>query len=91
MKDREAAIAAIRTCKTRDSLNDMLKRFEVVEIQEKLDLLYDCMYNPQTFSTSGELTLADELEFTIQIFLTGGWRLNEYYDRMGIGVANTNA
>jgi hypothetical protein len=42
MKNKEAAIAAIRTCRTGDSLNDML------------------------------------------IFLTGTWRLNEYYDRMRV-------
>jgi hypothetical protein len=46
MENREAAIAAIRTCKTIDSLNDMLKRFELNDHQEIIDCLNECMYNP---------------------------------------------
>jgi hypothetical protein len=84
MENKEAAIAAIRTCKTRGSLDDMLSRFEVIDAQEVIDCLNECMYNPERFFTSEPITLEDELELTKQIFLTGTWRLNIYYDRMGI-------
>jgi len=88
MDDKEAAIAAIRTCKTRESLDGMLSRFEITDTQETLDILNASMYNPQTFfSLSGEITLEDKLEFTKQMFLTGGWRLNELYEKMGIANA----
>ena len=91
MKNKEAAIAAIRTCKNRKDLDDMLRQFNVTEANEAIRCLNECMYNPQTFSSPKEISLEDELEFSKQIFLTGTWRLNEYYDRMGIGTANTNA
>ena len=87
MKNKEAAVAAIRTCKTRSSLDDMLKHFAVTDIQETIDCLNECMYNPETFFSQNPITVEDDLEFTKQVFLTGTWRLNEYYDRMGIGVA----
>lgn len=81
MKDKEAAIAAIRTCKTRESLDRMLDNFELKDTQETIDFLNICMYNPQTFSSPKPVTIEIELEITKQIFLTGTWRLNEYYDK----------
>jgi hypothetical protein len=84
MKNKEAAIAAIRTCKTGDSLNDMLERFELTDGREIIDCLNECMYNPVRFFSNKQITPEEELEFTKQIFLTGTWRLNEYYDRMRI-------
>jgi hypothetical protein len=84
MKNKEAAIAAIRTCKTIDLLDDMLKRFELTESREIIECLNECMYNPVRFFSDKQITQEEELEFTKQIFLTGTWRLNEYYDRMRI-------
>ena len=79
MKDMEAAVAAIRTCKTLDSLNSMLARFELTDSREIMDCLNSCMYNPQTFNSPESIAIEDELEFAKQIFLTDTWRLNEYY------------
>lgn len=79
MSKSDGAIAAIRTCKTMNSLNDMLQRFEITDVRETIDCLNECMYNPATFFSSKALTPEDELEFTKQIFLTGTWRLNELY------------
>jgi len=90
MKNREAAIAAIRTCKNRKDLDDMLRQFGVTEINEAIVFLNECMYNPQTFASPKKISLEDELEFNKQIFLTGTWRLNDYYERMGIGIPNAN-
>jgi hypothetical protein len=84
MENKEAAIAAIRTCKTGDLLNDMLKRFDLADGQEIINCLNECMYNPRRFFSSEPISLEDELELTKQIFLTGTWRLNEYYERMCI-------
>jgi len=84
MKNLDAAIAAIRTCKTRDTLDDMLVRFEITGSREAIDCLDKCMYSPEKFYSSHPASIEDELEFTKQIFLTGTWRLNDFYDRMGI-------
>jgi hypothetical protein len=89
MKNREAAVAAIRTCKTRETLDDILARFEITETREAIECLNECMYNPQIFFSTKPLSLEDELEFTKQVFLTGTWRLNEYYERMGIPAQKT--
>jgi hypothetical protein len=89
MVNIEAAIAAIRTCKTRESLDDMLKRFDLTDNQAIITCLNECMYNPRRFFSTEPTTIEDKLEFTKQIFLTGTWRLNEYYERMCIPGAET--
>jgi hypothetical protein len=80
---REAAVAAIRTCKTREALDEMLALFEITDGEEIVKCLDECMYSPEKFYTNAISPEAD-LEFTKQIFLAGTWRLNEFYDRMGI-------
>ena len=84
MKNKEAAIAAIRTCKDGETLNYMLNQFEVLRPEEIITFLNECMYNPQTFNSAEPDTIEDEAEFTKQIFLTGTWRLDEYYDLLEI-------
>ena len=84
MKNINAAIAAIRTCKERDALDDMLVRFELTDNQEIIDCLNKCMYDPEKFNSSRPTSIEDDLEFTKQIFLTGTWCLNDYYERMNI-------
>ena len=84
MKNMEAAVAAIRTCKTRESLDDLLAKFEITDSQEVIGCLNKCMYDPERFYSSYPTSVEDELELTKQIFLTGTWRLNEIYERMNI-------
>ena len=84
MMNIEAAIAAIRTCKTQKSLDDMLARFELTDSKEIINCLNQCMYSPKRFFSSSSVSVEDDLELTKQIFLAGTWRLNEFYDRMGI-------
>jgi hypothetical protein len=89
LRNKEAAIAAIRTCKTRESLDDILLRFERTGSREVTECLNVCMYNPEIFFSPRPISPDDECEFTKQVFLTGTWRLNEYYDRMGIPAQKT--
>ena len=84
MKNMEAAIADIRTCKTRESLDEMLAKFDIIDNQEIIDCLNKCMYDPEKFYSAPPSSIDVELEITKQIFLTGTWRLNEIYERMNI-------
>jgi len=85
----EAAIAAIRTCKTLDSLDRMLRRFDLTDSQEIISCLNECMYSPDVFRHPGdEVSVDEEVETTKQIFLTGVWRISELYERMKISPKN---
>lgn len=84
----EAAVAAIRTCKTQTALDDMLGRFELTDSREIVECLNRCMYDPERYFSANKVTIEEDLALTRQIFLTGTWRLNEFYDRMGISLRN---
>ena len=89
MVNREAAIAAIRTCKTMDDFDYILDLHKIEGVQETLDCLNEAMYSPQIFKST-PIDDKDELEFTKEIFLTGTWRLKESYDRIKTGLVAAN-
>jgi hypothetical protein len=88
MENMAGAVAAIRTCKTLDSLDSMLTRFELTDSQKIIDCLNNCMYNPERYFSTSKVTVEEDLELTKQIFLAGTWRINKYYDRMRIPANN---
>jgi len=89
-ENREAAIAAIRTCRTLESLDKMLVRFDLTDSQEIIDYLNECMYSPEIFRCpEGETSLDEDLDMTKQIFLAGTWRVSELYEHMRGSKKNT--
>ena len=82
-QEREALIAAIRTCKTRAQLGKIFERFDVKSPKVKYNVLQKAMYNPQTFGPERLETPEEKLEMQIQIFLAGAWRISEVYDKLG--------
>jgi len=93
-KHRNAAIAAIRTCVSLDTLEDILRRFELTDSAEIIELLNECMFNPERFYCPGGKVSPDEnLEMTKEIFLTGIWKISEFHEarvphESGLGYAN---
>jgi hypothetical protein len=85
MEERDKiVIGALKECTTRASIDDIFDRFNITDTQERIDKLNQCMGDPQTFFSSGEVSLEETYELTIQMFLTMSWKLNEIYDRMGL-------
>jgi hypothetical protein len=89
MQERDKiVIGALKECTTRASIEDTFKRYDIADIQERIDKLNGCMRNPQTFFSSDKVPPEDTYELTIQMFLTMSWKLNEIYDRMGLATAD---
>jgi hypothetical protein len=89
MEERDKiVIGALKECTTRESIEDTFKRYEITDTQEKIEKLNRCMGDPQTFFSSGKVSLEETYELTIQMFLTMSWKLNEMYDRMGLVPVN---
>jgi hypothetical protein len=88
-KERDKiVIGALKECTTRVSIEDTFSRYEIDDFQDRIDKLNQCMGDPQTFFSSGRVSLEETYELTIQMFLTMSWKLNEIYDRMGLAAAN---
>ena len=77
-------VSALKACTTRAYIEDTFRRYDVTDTQEKIDKLNQCMGDPQTFFSPGDVSLEETYELTIQMFLTMSWKLNEIYDRMGL-------
>jgi hypothetical protein len=78
-------VGALKGCSSRVSVEDTFDLYSIEEKSERIDKLNICMGNPQTFF-SNEVSVDAKYELTIQLFLTGSWKLSEIYDRIGVGV-----
>jgi hypothetical protein len=80
-------VGALKGCSSRTSIEDTFKLYNIIEKPERISKLNICMGNPQTFFSSDNVSIDDKYELTIQMFLTGSWKLSEIYDRIGVGVS----
>ena len=79
-------VGALKECSSRESVENIFKLFGIDDTAGRVGRLNDCMGNPQTFFSSDKISAEEVYELTIQMFLTGSWKLSEYYERLGIGV-----
>ena len=73
-EERMPMIGAIRGSTTRPILEDMFKKFGVVETQAKVDALKEAMGNPEVFFSTGELDTKRQYETLVGAFLSGVWK-----------------
>jgi hypothetical protein len=87
MGERDKIVAgALKACESKEMLEDTFSRYSISDTVERINRLNECMGNPETFFSSDKLSNKEKYELTIQMFLTKSWKLNEYYDRMGVGI-----
>jgi hypothetical protein len=79
-------IGALKECTSREMIESTFDLYKISDISGRTDKLNECMGNPQTFFSSEKVSPKEVCELTIQMFLTMSWKLNEIYDRIGIGV-----
>jgi hypothetical protein len=73
----------LKKCSSRESIENFFTQFKINDKVKRIAKLNDIMGNPQTFFFSdGEITVDDKYELTIQMFLTGSWKLTKYYERL---------
>ena len=78
-------IASLRKSTTREIVEDTFSKFDVADLNEKIAYLDKAMYSTQVFYTIGKNTnLAELYEVVLQVFLKGSWKLQEYYESLGL-------
>jgi len=85
----EGLIAALRTTKTEDDVENMFALFKVQDIKEKTDYLDKAMYADEVFYSGGNGddspdSLKQNYYITLGMFIEGSWRIAELYDRLGL-------
>jgi hypothetical protein len=79
-------IGALQKCRSRESLEETFNLYKIADLEKRIDQLNKSMGSPQTFFSSGKISTEETYELTLQMFLTMSWKLNEIYDRMGVGI-----
>ena len=78
-------IAAMRSCNTKEQVEDTFYRFGVTDMQEKQRYLIYAMYAPAFFfSSTKPLTQRQIYECLICNFIQGSWRLTPLYEELGL-------
>ena len=79
-------VGALKECGSKESIEETFDLYKIDEKTERINKLNNCMGDPQTFFSSEKITVDDKYELTIQMFLTGSWKLAAIYDRIGVSV-----
>jgi len=76
-KMRDPMIGAIRQCFDRSQLEYIFKIFEAEDIQERLSILKEAMYNPEIFFSTGKIIdIEQQYETLVGAFLSRIWEKN---------------
>lgn len=78
-------VGAIRACQTRAEQENVFERFSVSSLEERHELLNKAMYSPKVFYT-GNPTTEQKYELAVAVFFKGAWKLQEYYEKLRVGV-----
>jgi hypothetical protein len=76
-------VSALKACVTEDTIRDTFERYAVTAPAIRTDYLNAAMGDPQTFFVP-KPSVDDEYAVTLQMFLTGTWKLNALYERAGL-------
>jgi hypothetical protein len=73
-EERMPMIGAIRGCDTRQLLEKMFEKFEVVDKSDKVEALKEAMYDPDIFFSSEPEDVDERYETLVGAFLSGVWK-----------------
>jgi hypothetical protein len=83
MEANKILVGALRECETQEQVEDTFNRFDMADVVGKEEHLTASMGNPLTFFESEEPDAVAKYATVLSMFLTGEWKLNEIYERIG--------
>lgn len=83
METKAVLVSALAACDTRELLEDAFNRYEASDLKFRMECMNECMGNPKTFYSAGEsISLNNAYELTVQMFLTGAWKIAKMYKKL---------
>jgi hypothetical protein len=77
-------VGALERCDTKELVEDTFSRFGVSDYSPKTDHLVEAMGKPELFFSDGAKDVEGCYATVLSMFLTGEWKMNKLYERMGL-------
>jgi hypothetical protein len=77
-------VGALQQCDTKELLEDTFFRFNLSDFSQKTEHLVEAMGNPTLFFSDGVIDIESRYSTVLSMFLTGEWKMNKLYERVGL-------
>jgi hypothetical protein len=84
MEINKVLVGALQQCDTKELVEDTFTRFTTSEYSQKTDHLIEAMGKPTLFFSEGGIGNEGRYATVLSMFLTGEWKMNKLYERMGL-------
>jgi len=84
MNVNKIVVGALQQCDDKDQIEDTFCRYSISDCIQKSDHIVEAMGNPVLFFSRGEADPESRYATVLSMFLTGEWKMNKLYERMGM-------
>ena len=77
-------VGALQQCDTKELIDDTFTRFSISDYPQKTEHLKKAMGNPELFFSESSVDTEGRYATVLSMFLTGEWKMNQLYDRVGL-------
>ncbi|MDR0443599.1 MAG: hypothetical protein LBH44_09355 [Treponema sp.] len=84
MSINKVLVGALQYCDTKELVEDTFSRFNIGDFSPKTSHLVEAMGNPTLFFSEGGTDTEGRYATVLSMFLTGEWKMNKIYERMGL-------
>jgi len=84
MEINKVVVGALQQCDTKELVEDTFTRYNISDYSKKADHIVEAMGNPILFFSEGGIDIESRYDTVLSMFLTGEWKMNRLYERMGM-------
>jgi len=84
MEINKILVGALQQCDTKELVEDTFSRFSTSDFSRRTDHLIKAMGSPKLFFSEGDIDIESRYDTVLSMFLTGEWKMNKLYERMGL-------
>ena len=83
MELNKIVVGALQQCDTKNQVEDIFIRFDICNYSQKAAHIINAMGDPELFFSEGDIDPEDRYATVLSMFLTGEWKMNKLYEKMG--------
>ena len=84
MEINKVVVGALQQCDTKELVEDTFTRYTISDYSQKADHIVEAMGSPVLFFSEGSMDDESRYATVLSMFLTGEWKMNKLYERMGL-------